>query len=199
MLRINVYDPHLQVMYYNMHNVSLSELPSRFNKFVDTFLPVVTDQPLVSMNDYLRSIAKGKNHVCFDDVLVAGKQLIFYEKQINLGFEPMMTMLKNRVLSNTGFDPHAKPTKHTITVIKKGKGNWGEHTNRTHYHSIFNHDQMVEYLKANYDIPVRVIEPHLMTMQEQISAMRNTTILITPSGGVSLIGPFLPVSRYFDL
>ena len=52
---------------------------------------------------------------------------------------------------------------------------------------------MVTFVKITYpQIPVDVIEWHKLSFPKQVELLLNTTILISPPGGVSMIVPFLP-------
>jgi hypothetical protein len=76
-----------------------------------------------------------------------------------------------------------KPKKHQITIFKK---NWSR--------SISNHDDLVKHITQKYknqEIEVVEIDPSRLSIKDQINLMLKTTLLITPCGGISMIGFFL--------
>ncbi len=194
---MDIYTPHLKVLYYDIHNAHFHANHSQlYYKFRDTFLPAITDQAMEDMHEHLKAAANGKKHVCFDDLIVGGRHPNFWFLNYNMGFEPLFTELRNRVMTHMGVDPHARPTKHQITVLVKTKGNWG-YKNSTRKTTIVNYQETIDFIRKTYPtIPIQVIAPQNMSMYQQLEVMTKTTILITPSGGISFLAPFLPVSSY---
>ena len=61
------------------------------------------------------------------------------------------------------------------------------------HRAIVNLKEIASFIRLTYPtIYSEVVEWHTVSIKKQIEKLLNTTILITPCGGVSLIIPFLP-------
>jgi len=89
---------------------------------------------------------------------------------------------RNYVLTNNGvsLDP---PAKHKITITKRSDGR-----------TLNNLDNLVANIRDVYNITVEivVVEWPKLSLKEQLELISTTTVHLTPPGGVSMIGVFLP-------
>jgi hypothetical protein len=156
----------------------------RYEKFMN-FSCGVSDKPFVELANYTQSFQT--RYVCFRRLQAGGSMPVFQREHMhyNIGKEAIFESFRARIFKRLGFDPDYVPTKHKIVVTKKKGGNFGR--------VIYNLAELVEFLEDTYpDIPVEVVEWSKMSIPDQLRLLQNTTILITPAGGVSMIAPFLP-------
>lgn len=131
--------------------------------------------------------------VCFEQLLAGNGPWGF---QQSLGKAPSWWSYHAFYLNNLGINPNRTPKKHRITVsIKKGK------------RALANNDELVTYLKQKF--PTYEIDAlELRTLggwKNELEYLLDTSILITPCGGVSMSAMFLPhnsamvIVDYFNL
>lgn len=131
--------------------------------------------------------------VCFEQLLAGNGPWGF---QQSLGKAPAWWSYHAFYLSNLGINPNRTPKKHRITVsIKKGK------------RGLANNDELVAYLRKefpSYEIDALELKS-LGGWKAELEYLLDTTVLITPCGGVSMSAMFLPhnsamiIVDYFNL
>ena len=154
------------------------------HKFMSMLTPGMSDRPyLAATQPDLRErlgMAADAELVCFENVLTGNGPWGF---QQSLGKSPSWWQYHAFYLSNMGVPYNHTPKKHRITVsIKDGK------------RSIFNSQQMVDHLKLAFpQHEVDAIELYqLGGWKQELTYLLDTTVLITPCGGVSMSSMFLP-------
>ncbi|KAJ3389540.1 hypothetical protein HDU84_008651 [Entophlyctis sp. JEL0112] len=194
MVRLNAYSTRLVAMH------ALDPLPDRAlnKKFRAAFFGAITPVAPVSMDSYLAE--KAAAYVCFDQLMVGGDMLRFFQNAgwHNLGHEPVFYALRNRILAAHGLDARgvSPPQRHRIVFTNKTESlkmsaEEGIKNNR----GISNLAELVDFVRRKYGskgVEIEVVEWQKMEMKAQLELMQNTTIFITPSGGVSTLLPFLP-------
>ena len=151
-------------------------------KFMDMLTPGMTSQPALAVTDasFAESLGVQGDLVCFENVLTGNGPWGF---QQSLGKAPAWWQYHAFYLANMGLSPNHTPKKHRITVsVKDGK------------RSIFNNADMVEHLtKAFPSYEVEAIELYkLGGWRKELEYLLDTSVLITPCGGVSMSAMFLP-------
>ncbi|KAJ3212672.1 hypothetical protein HDU82_007750 [Entophlyctis luteolus] len=200
MVRLNVFSSELVAMH------TVGPLPDRAlnRKFRDAFFAALTPRAPVSFDEYVAETARahgggaGASHVCFDQLMVGGNMLRFFQNRDwhNMGHEPLFYSLRNRVLGVHGIDPRQVPQRHKIVFTNKTETlkkaiDGGLTKNR----GISNLAELVNFVRAKYaglGVDVEVVEWQKLPMKAQLELMHSTTIFISPSGGVSTLLPFLP-------
>jgi hypothetical protein len=95
-------------------------------------------------------------------------------------------------LRRHGYDPDRQPTTQRIVIL-----------NKTGYRRIHNPEELATYLREEFGhsrwggprgLVVEVVDPLQMSFREEIETLMNTTVLITPVGGMSYASMFLPRS-----
>lgn len=161
----------------------------KFEKMERGFRPAITGNPSVSMNQYLHSF--NKRFVCFD-YLQASSPIIPFDPiahSWNHGKEDLFYSFRNAILLSHDLDPEKVPTRHKIIITNKQRSNFKAGRKRI----IANIDQLANFLKQEYpSISVEIVEWDLLPIKGQLEKILDSTILITPCGGVSFIMPFLP-------
>uniref|UniRef100_A0A7S3AW65 Glycosyltransferase 61 catalytic domain-containing protein n=1 Tax=Haptolina ericina TaxID=156174 RepID=A0A7S3AW65_9EUKA len=125
--------------------------------------------------------------VCFNKLLVGSAFDAFNSDALNDGKEPLLALYRARVLAWHGVHPTAVPKKHRILLVqKKGK------------RSIANFDDVQEYVTTRYRSLARIATTSFndLTMARQLELVSQTSIAVSPCGGVSMILPFLPEGAY---
>ena len=64
-------------------------------------------------------------------------------------------------------------------------------TRKVNRRKIINFDEMIDYLRSLFDMPVDVWEPDQLSFHEQIRTVRQYAVLVTPCGGISFVSPFM--------
>ncbi|KAJ3071048.1 hypothetical protein HDU98_005899 [Podochytrium sp. JEL0797] len=194
MIRLNAFSTDLVAMH------ALEPLPDRKlnKKFRNAFFKALTPNEPVTMETYLDGFGKSGvvKDVCFDELLVGGNMLRFFENSgwHNFGHEPLFYSLRNRILDVHGLDHDALPAKHRIvftnkTETLKKQMDGGLVSNR----GVANLGEVVQQVRLAYPaVEVVVVEWHKMEIKEQLELLQGTTVFVTPSGGVSTLLPFLP-------
>ncbi|ORY43480.1 hypothetical protein BCR33DRAFT_262263 [Rhizoclosmatium globosum] len=203
MIRMNSYSDDMMPLHM------LGPLPDRklSHKFRNAFMKAITKNAPQDLETYTASLQKP--NICFDQLLVGGNQLRFFQNAFfrNIGHEPLFYSLRNRILQSHGIDPSQPPSRHRIVFTNKTEtlkmaleGN-----TLAKNRGIQNLAEAVAHIKKLYPTTqVDVIEWQKLDMAAQLQLMHSTTIFISPCGGVSTLLPFLPegahaiIVDYFD-
>ncbi|CAF1441193.1 unnamed protein product [Didymodactylos carnosus] len=188
MQRMREFDNALVIM----HLGRISQHPL-FQKLKNEILSALTSNPLVEAETYLPSF--NTKYVCFERFIVGGPIYLF-EYGPNKQHHEIETLLYNwrsKILEHYGFNHYSIPSHHRITITNKTDSGRAKFARR----SIANLNDVVKFVRTTYPrIRVDVVEWQHFTFRQQLEILLKTTILITPSGGVSMIGPFLPHSAH---
>ncbi|CAF3253883.1 unnamed protein product [Rotaria socialis] len=187
MERMNIFDQKLVIMH--LGKIPNTKLFSTYRQYV---IPALTENAMVEFEIYVTSFKT--KHVCFDRLIVGGQLSVFPKLKIkeNHGREALFYNWRSKIIKYSGFDPNFLPRKHHIIVTNKSHSLFtNSHSNR--HRAIVNLKEVEMFIKLTYPtISSEVIEWHTIPFKKQIEKLLQTTILITPCGGVSLIIPMLP-------
>jgi hypothetical protein len=189
--RMNKFDEHLVVM----HVTPIPQDPN-FQKFIHNILPAITSEKLVEYKSYLTTF--NTNYVCFRHFMAGGSLVLFHSSAIkeNHGRESLLYKWRSKIIMYHKFNPEYIPNHHRIVITNKSASVWAKAPNVMH-RAIANLIEVVTFVRKTYpNIPVDVIEWHKMAFVKQIDLLLNTTIFISPAGGVSMIAPFLPYGSH---
>jgi hypothetical protein len=179
MRRMNVYNPKAVLMEYT----NFPPNNNRYYQMYDEIVPAFADR-VVPMEEYL------SDYQCFQTLVVGGSIPVFGldTEMYNHGKEAMLYEFRSLILRYHNINLQNPPVSHHIVLVNKSE------SFKKSKRSIFNLEEVADYLKKTYSsIPLTIVEWHKMeTLNEQLKLIYSTTILITPSGGVSAIIPFLP-------
>jgi len=125
--------------------------------------------------------------VCFERLLVGGSFDAFNSEALNVGKEPLIQLYRARVLAWHAIDPTAVPRRHQILLVRKD----GRRT-------IHNFGRVLKSVKDQFSNVALITSTTFqgITMAQQLALVSQTTIAISPCGGVSMILPFLPEGAY---
>ena len=185
--RMNVVDPNLVIMHYNKFPDT-----TLFQSYLKYVFPALTPNPMVELQSYVNTFKT--KYVCFDSLIVGGQLSVFPRPFIreNHGREALFYNWRSKMIQFNGFDPNFVPKRHHIILTNKSQSIWTQHGAKRH-RAIVNLEEVEKFIRLTYPtISMEVVEWHTIPFNEQISKLINTTILITPCGGVSLILPLLP-------
>jgi hypothetical protein len=149
----------------------------------------ISKRPLVDFKEYVGNFSA--RHICFEQMQVGGEIGVFQyqHRRNNVGREELFKGFRDNILRYHGVDPAHTPTRHRITLTKK--------TSYTFKRSIANLAEVEAFLKKTYpDIEVMTVDLSNHTLTDQFKILMDTSILITPCGGVSAFVPFLPVGAH---
>ena len=128
-----------------------------------------------------------KRLLCFEKLLVGGSFDAFNSELLNEGKEPLLHLYRARVLAWHGVPPAATPRQHQLLLVhKQGK------------RGIANFKRVHAYLHRRFSPVANVLTTSYagLSMAEQFRLLAETTVAISPCGGVSMILPFLPQGAY---
>lgn len=195
MIRMNVLSTNVTAMHWP------DSLPERnlARKFRDAFFPAITSTSPVSFYPYLEKLAgplsDGIQHICFDELLIGGNVRRFLQRMSwhNYGHEPLFFSLRSRILETFGFNPYSLPQTHQILIVHKTNSNYHFDKRYQTHRSIYNIDEVVKFIVNKYSqVSVCVVDLSDYSIKEQLDLLLNTTLLLTPAGGISMLLPFLP-------
>ncbi|CAF1490097.1 unnamed protein product [Rotaria magnacalcarata] len=147
------------------------------------------------MIEFKTYVSSFKTNYVWFDILIAGGQLSVFPRhrmKENHGCKALFYNWRFKIFGYNGFDPNHVPRKHYIIITNKSHSIWA-HPGSKRHRAIANLKEIESSIKLTYPtISTEVIEWHSIPFKTQIEKLLNTTILITPCGGVSLIIPMLP-------
>ncbi|CAF1155690.1 unnamed protein product [Adineta ricciae] len=185
--RMNIIDRNLVIMHMNrMDNTSLFRM---YHKYI---IRALTDHPMVQFETYMSSF--NTKYVCFDRLIVGGELSVFPRTQVKEyhGREIIYYNWRSKIIQNNGFNPNFVPKKHHIIITNKTESIY-KRVGMKRHRAIANLEEVANFLQDTYpNISSEVIEWQYISFDKQIEMLLNTTILITPGGGVSLTLPLLP-------
>lgn len=157
-------------------------------QFLNMLSPGMSARPILAATDtsFIKQVsshtgsAATPDLICFENVLLGIGPWGF---QQSIGKAPTWWAFRSFYLTNIGLNPNKTPKKQRITVsIKKGK------------RALANTEELVAHLKKTFpDIQVDALElKALGGWKEELAYLADTTVLITPCGGVSMSSMFLP-------
>jgi hypothetical protein len=187
MERMNIIDENLIVMHFD--KIPNTDLFGSYSEYV---IPALTKKPVVQYKNYIESF--NTTYVCFDNLILGGQLSVFPKALIkeNHGRESLFYNWRSKIIQYNGFDPKFVPKTHHIIITNKSQSGWTHPGSKIH-RAIVNLEEVEKFIRLNYpNISTEVVEWHKIPFNKQISKLLNTTILITPCGGVSLIIPMLP-------
>lgn len=114
--------------------------------------------------------------LCFENLAIGSRSLAMYDRTSD------WPDLADAMKDTLGVKPYSLPKKHQIVVMKK--------TNRRMW---TNEAELVKALRDWLDpIPVIIMHPEEMHFYDQIRTIHDTTVFVSPCGGVSFVSMFLP-------
>jgi hypothetical protein len=184
---MNEFDEQLMIM----HATPVSK-DHNFQKFLDNILVVLTSRKLVEYKSYLRTF--NTSYICFRHFIAGGNLRLIHHAATkeNDGRESLLYKWRSKIITYHKFDSEYIPNQHRIVITNKSASIFAKASSGMH-RGIANLKEVVTFVRKTYpSIPVEVIEWQKITFVKQIELLLNTTILISPPGGVSMIAPFLP-------
>lgn len=114
--------------------------------------------------------------ICFENLLVGTRRLGMSHASEGV-WEPFIGQIKE----NLNLDPNRLPRKQKIHLFYKiGR------------RRILNYPEIKQHLEKRFNVEVEIINPADFTLEEQVRIFQDTTIVITPCGGISFSSVFLP-------
>ena len=187
MERMNVQDKNLVIM----HATKIPSTPL-FRTYHQYVIPALSKNPMVELETYVKSFKT--KYVCFDRLIVGGQLSVFPRPLIkeNHGREALFHSWRSKIIQYNGFDPNFVPQRHHITITNKSQSLWTPPGAKMH-RAIANLEALVKFVRLTYpNISSEVVEWSMVPFNKQVEKLLNTTIFITPCGGVSLVLPLLP-------
>jgi len=191
MLQLGKYTPCLNIL--RTRGCESSYVPRLCSIFERGFLLPLTGScgaQLALFDNFVQTF--NESLLCFETLLVGATYEAFdvesEARNINRG--PFIRLFREVVLSWHGVDPLEQPKTHQILLAKKDG-----RRSISNFHTIYNHvvDQFANRARVCYTTYVS------MTITEQLRMLSQTTVAVSPCGGISLILPFLPEGAYVIL
>jgi Glycosyltransferase 61 len=165
-------------------------------KFLSGFSKAITNKTVGYFASYIDNLKTISDLVCFKDVIVSSSNPAFIspERTDQFGREEIWFEFRNKVLLSHSINPYKKPDFEQILLLRKNSSQTKSDVARTHYRDIYNYDEVIEHIKLQYPaVKFIVTDPSKLSIAEQLELTMNSTILITPPGGISMLIPFLPI------
>ena len=185
--RMNVHDKNLVIMHVT--KIPMTPLFRIYHRYV---IPALSKNPMMEFETYVKSFKT--KYVCFDRLIVGGQLSVFPRPLIkeNHGREALFHSWRSKIIQYNGFDPNFVPQKHHIIITNKSQSFWTHPAAKLH-RAIANLEELVKFVRLTYsNISSEVVEWSTVPFNKQVEMLLNTTIFITPCGGVSLVLPLLP-------
>ncbi|BGP20191.1 hypothetical protein JCM10213v2_008326 [Rhodosporidiobolus nylandii] len=113
--------------------------------------------------------------VCFAD-LVMGPNALTMRSVDERGWPDMIQHMKRTV----GIRPNGPLKKHRVVVIEKhGRRTW------------LNYKEVCEHIEQTYGVETLLVDPAKLSVPEQLKLFEETTVMLTPPGGISFSSTFL--------
>lgn len=156
----------------------------------------LSKHPIASLDGVLNF---SQDSVCFNHFAVAAGSdvatLSFrlrrpnLPKPVNYLRSSLYNDIRGIVFEHFNIIPDIRQPSPTIVIVKKSSSVHSKYPVR----SISNIDEVAEALQQRFShIPVQVVSLSNYTLESQLHILQNTTILITPPGGIACILPFMP-------
>jgi len=165
-------------------------------KFADAFMrPLIGTDAATNQLELLAALARRHNadgadgrHLCFDRLLVGGSFGLFASGSHTAGKEPLLALYRARVLSWHGLHYAATPAAHRILLVDKPSGRRRILGMREVEHAV---------ISAFPTVLASTTTFRNMSIAEQLRLLQQTTLAISPAGGISTILPLgLPPGAY---
>lgn len=135
---------------------------------------LLLDRPLESVGT---GIWPGEGQkLCFENLLVGTRAL-----GMGLPSEGSWSPFIAEIKSHLALPIYYRPSRQKITLFYK-------HGRRT----ILNYEPLQQRLQERFGVQVEIVNPASFTLEEQIVMMQDTTVVVSPCGGVSFSSVFLP-------
>ncbi|KAJ3334792.1 hypothetical protein HDU91_002524 [Kappamyces sp. JEL0680] len=169
----------------------------RYRQLLDYFAGAVSSRPVEDLKVFFhRQGSADTDLVCMKHVVVASATVAFLGSHLEMlmGMEPIFFQYRSDIMTLHGLDPYAAPVFHQIVLMKKSTSQHSTDTKpRRHFRDIANFDALERGIREKYPShKVIVLDPTIVTLQEQLAIISKTGILVTPPGGISMLIPFLP-------
>lgn len=161
----------------------ISTNPIHPNSLEPTFGPGLAKYPMDSLDNISKKKSIQSHHVCFREINIGLSTYLHVPMPGDVVYRFQQYYLKNM-----GFSLRNIRKGNLIVMSTKSKVN--QHVGGRHY---INPDVIKEKYSSKYS-NFRFEEFVGLTVQQQIELMQQTSIFITPGGGASFIGLFLPIN-----
>lgn len=165
---------------------------------------LIFNPPLQSFEELVEK--NGNDTICFEKlVLASGTHPSMFSfrtadgnirKPANYLKSSMFYEFRGIILRHFGIDPEFTPDQPQIVIFHKTKSDGKKVPTR----SVVNFDQVVDHIRQKHPhVPLKVVDPSELSLKEQMDVFSQTTLLISPPGGISTVIPFLPRNSHVIL
>ena len=165
-------------------------------KFLEGFSKAITTKKVDYFASFITDLNTSSDLVCFKDLVVSSSSPVFLRPRgtDQFGREAIWFEFRNKVLLSHSLNPQKKPDAAQILLFRKKSSQTKVEAGRDHFRDIHNYDQVVEHIRKTYsNVKFVVSDPSELSIAEQLRLTSDSTILITPPGGISMLIPFLPI------
>ncbi|GAA6060575.1 hypothetical protein JCM10212_006810 [Sporobolomyces blumeae] len=154
---------------------SMRDMPEQGCRNHDALAPLLLDRPLETNETSLFTSARGRP-VCFRNLYVGTKML-----GMSLPSEHVWPGFVDELRVGAGLDITQRPKRQRISIFLK-------HGRRT----VLNYKEVENHLRDRFKVEVDLIDPAKLSLADQIKYMHETTVVVSPCGGISFSSMFLP-------
>ncbi|CAD7962886.1 unnamed protein product [Amoebophrya sp. A120] len=197
-----------------MHNFT-SSTGLRPGHFVDlTSLLATMEKQFIQAGPGTSSAPTGKNlrYICFENLVLPGRNGVFDSTELNAGKTSLLHEFRRSLLLWHQLDPNFVPEKPKVVLVekhgKRGFHNFAQIAKAVRERGLelektlaFGGGSRAEEVQQSDSTPSLICRTswRLPTFRAQLQLLLRTTVLITPSGGISTILPFLPKGSFVIL
>ncbi|GAA6037485.1 hypothetical protein JCM8097_008211 [Rhodosporidiobolus ruineniae] len=133
----------------------------------------LTSRPYQQMGGEL--FPTSKTQVCFADVVMGPSPFTMRVKD-ERSWPDMVQHMKKQI----GLKPNSPLKKHKVIIVEKhGRRTW------------LNYQEVREHIEKTYGVEAALVDPAKLTVPEQLRLLEETTVMVTPPGGISFSSTFL--------
>jgi len=192
MIQLGIYTPCLNLLRMKRCETGARKGSAELcSKFENSFLLPLAGSCGAKMAQFYDFIQEYHQKVlCFETLMVGGNFNVFDDERYTVGKEPLVQFYRHVVLAWHGVSPTEIPKSHQILLVDK-------HGQR----SISNFKSVASCVAEEFSKEARVCATDYshMSVADQLRMLSQTSIAVSPCGGISMILPFLPEGAYVIL
>ena len=179
----------MQLLYVGRCDVKYSKSPEelsrceRLSKELSSLIskyPVITSRQGDKLFTNSRTGVSSRKIACFQKLVMGYNYFLNPERSPQYASGAMFRDFRKTAVSSMGLNVNP-PQKHLVTVfVKNGRRRW------------MNTPDVEQYLEKSFPSTIfRLADPSKLSLREQVELVAQTTVLVTPCGGVSYSAFFL--------
>jgi len=188
----------------NILHLMVDNNESKFLPFVSRLSGFLSTHPVLNLNQWFKLPSPNTEFICFDKFIIANAQdisqrsfryyIVYEQKSVNFIKSSIYFDYRNHILQYYELDPLTIPQQHQIVLFKK---TFPFSKAQKFPRSIGHLSEIDTHLHQQYpNIDIQTVAIAEIPFKQQLELMLQTSILITPPGGISTLIPFVPMGAH---